>query len=218
MRLSQSFLGITVMLAGGWLPAQTLAEHSSAAAGGSAAGVAGKTVSDSINRVMGGGVARPMEKASHTGATTVARPVTKAETKEIEKSRAGNAASAVPAAPFDGGAAASKRVRHPRVIPASEIRPSVRHKAAEVSERAPLMSVMKSAPPPAIPTVAGLKSIKPGVSRKEVVARLGQPADRIQMADESGHLAELMHYVTPASDLGTVRMSDGVVTEVTVAN
>ncbi|MGH9667029.1 MAG: hypothetical protein ACRD9L_21600, partial [Bryobacteraceae bacterium] len=137
----------------------------------------------------------------------------------IEKSRAGNAASAVPAAPFDGGAAASsKRVHHPRVIPASEIRPSVRHKAAEVNVRARLMPVMKSAPPPAIPTVAGLKSIKLGVSRKEVVAKLGQPADRIQMADESGHLAEVMHYATAGSDLGTVRMSDGVVTEVSLAN
>jgi hypothetical protein len=191
------------MLAGTWLPAQTFAEHSASAAGGSAAGVAGKTVSDSIDRVMGRGVSGSLEKATRPGSTTVTRPVTKAE-KETDPAAATETSSTA------GAAVPRTQGHHPRVIPT----PVVRRRTTE-SRRT--HAAQYALPPPA-PTVAALKSIKPGVSRKDVVSKLGPPTDRIQMADESGHLAEVMHYVTPASDLGTVRMSDGVVTEVTVAN
>lgn len=72
--------------------------------------------------------------------------------------------------------------------------------------------------PSPVATMAELRRIKPGLSRKEVLARLGPPADRIQMADEDGRLFEVMHYTTRSADLGTVRMHDGVVTEIQIAN
>ncbi|HLJ18497.1 MAG TPA: hypothetical protein VKV15_28660 [Bryobacteraceae bacterium] len=234
MLLGRYFLGAIAVtaMAGAPVMAQSLAEHSAAAVGGSAAGVAGPKVSDSLNRIMGRRVSPLVQQAAQTGSITVARPVTKAMT-------ATRVSTTPPAAATRGGgvhpksaqdAAASslesetrpprsvvralpKGPYHPRIIPALV-------PAASQNARVPVLiqpAVTPPAPPP-VPTTADLQSIKPGLSRRDVVAKLGLPTDKIAMPDDEGHLSEVMHYSARGTDLGTVRMSDGLVTDVSAGN
>lgn len=205
------------MFTGNHLSAQALAEHSAAAAGGSAAGIAGKPVSESIGHLMGNGVSKTVETSKQTASSTTARPVPKAQPKEAQKPSAAVETQA-PISASEANTVPAKPVHHPKVIPASGVQVSTRHRIPSAPAPAQRPPLVRYASAPPVPTVADLKTIKPGASRKEVVAKLGPPADRIQMADDDGHLSEVMHYTTPAADLGTVRVSDGVVTEVIVAN
>ncbi|MEO7145221.1 MAG: hypothetical protein ABI165_17135 [Bryobacteraceae bacterium] len=210
MRLNWYFLRIAVACAVAGAPAfgQALAEHAAAASGGSAAGAAGKTVSQSVTKVFGG-IGTPLDRASQTGGATTARSVPKASSApEVT----GSAAAPTPAP------AVRKSPRAHAVRVSREILPPANSVASSASRVRSASSVRYSAPPIPVPTTADFKKIRLGATRLSVVSKLGPPSDGIQIPEDDGHLTEVMHYAARGADLGTVRMSDGVVTEVRAAN
>jgi hypothetical protein len=65
-----------------------------------------------------------------------------------------------------------------------------------------------------VATAAELKAVAVGTNRQDLL-KLGAPAARIMMYDD-GHLVEIFRYLSGDSDLGVVKLSDGMVSSVTV--
>jgi hypothetical protein len=177
---------------------QAMVEHAAAAAVGAAGGVGGKPVSEGLDKIFGK-TAELMKSVEKEKPKTAAVPV-KTHTA---------AQQAVPSdmpAPSGGGGAgtaqkAAGRQRH--------VEP-----AAPVAEEA--VAAISPLPPPKpriVPTREELAKVTAGTSSQDLVARLGVPSSKISM-QEDGHLLEIFRYSVPGSDLGSVRVVDGAVTEV----
>jgi hypothetical protein len=196
-------LGIIVLLLGPVLSAQSLVEHSAAAAGGAAGAVAGKKVSDAITNIF--------NKVDKT---------TKAAAKQGEKqnepllevgpgeprARSGEAAS--------GGSGGATRDSVPAPPP---LHRASSRRAAPVPEPVPVTVPAPIAPPePPAPVVTAveLRTVAVGANRQDVL-KLGVPSARITMYDD-GHLVEIYRYVSGEDNVGTVRLSDGAVASVQV--
>jgi hypothetical protein len=70
------------------------------------------------------------------------------------------------------------------------------------------------APAPKEVTADDLKKVAVGIGREQLL-RFGPPAGRITM-DEDSHLIEIFEYSANGTRLGTVRLTDGVVSSVRV--
>lgn len=70
-------------------------------------------------------------------------------------------------------------------------------------------------PPPPQVTADDLKSLASGTSRADVL-KLGAPASRVTMVDDSGRLIEIFRYQSSDRAFGTVRLSEGSVSSVQV--
>lgn len=183
--------GLIVLLAAtAW--SQTLVEHAAAAAGGSAGGVAGKKVSDGVTKIFG----KVNQRASK--AAEAPRPTASAPLMEVGP---GVPKSKVPPPPPPVHHAAVRRVPLPMRAPAPVSPP--------VLEAPPA-----PAPPPPPVTAAELNQIQPGATREDVL-KLGTPSSRIMMF-EDGHLLEIYRYLAKQTNVGSVRLTDGVVSNVSV--
>lgn len=185
------------------LPAQTFVETAVAAAGGSAAAVAGRKVSDGFDTVMSK-VADIGKQASRAGAE-----------------RKGRALPAMPGVPSARG---NVRLPEPARQPVRYTAPS----RAPVGKYASVVRPREViAPPPIVPepyvppshqpevTAADLRQLSSGTTREELFDRMGKPAARITMADDRG-LVEVYSFRNSSGRVGSVQVINGSVADVKV--
>ncbi len=176
--------------------AQSLLEHSAAAAGGSVGGVAGKKVSDGLTSIF--------EKVD----------------QHTQKAAKGAGGSKTPAASSSepllevGPGVPKQRASVPP--PPPPLHRAVAHKPAPLplTARAPIPVPSPELELPPQMTASELRGVTAGMRRSDVL-KLGQPAARISMYDD-GHLVEIYRYLDHDADLGVVRLTDGSVSSVQV--
>ncbi|MBL8218531.1 MAG: hypothetical protein JNL62_04855 [Bryobacterales bacterium] len=193
---------ILTLVVGAIVSAQSLIESATAAAGGSAAGVAGKQVSDGLDKVFGK-MGEVTKKAAGTGDSGLRKTAPGVPPVPEVRLTGQPATAAAPA----GNA--------PRTAPGrrqASNRGSVGAVAAGVTPAAEPAPAVTAAPPAPVPTVEDLKSLN-GASRDEVTSKMGKPASRITMSDDQG-LVEIVSFKGEGGRLGSVRMVNGRVTEV----
>ncbi len=176
--------------------AQVLLQHSIAAAGGSAAGMAGKKVSDGVDNVLTK-VNRQLEKAASIGQVPAS------------KAAAGPVASSTSSPSVSAGGTGGRRVARKAALP-----PAPLILAQLVPPIAPA-SPPGAPPPPEVktPTREDVASLSIGTLREQVLVKLGDPAARVYLPEE-GRLIEILYFQAQRIPLGAVRLADGVVREV----
>jgi len=210
-------LMMTMWLAAGVaLQGQSLVENSMAAAGGSAAGVAGKTVSEGFDKLMGkaSGVldaASGATKEKKSGRSLPQEPAMPKTTVNAPGKAAARTRVAAPAVRGGvnrnggrGGAQNIAATRRPREIDSSDVLLQ------------PVMA-MAAAPETRQATAGDLQALSPGASRDQVTERLGKPAAKITTA-EDGKLVEVLTFRNNEGRVGTVRLVDGAVADIRPAN
>ncbi len=172
------------------------------AAGGSAAGAAGKGVSDGLDAM--GGV---LSKAAKTG------------DKEKKKGRRAPFLPPEPSLPSAKKNATPSQepapaFAQPQLAPArtSVMRPQNSRTAGLPAGAAALPSSAEAKPQPLSAT---LPQMELGASRSEVVQRLGKPAGRITSIDDQG-LVEVYSFREGRTPVGSVRLVNGRVAEVKI--
>lgn len=182
--------------------AQSLIENATAAAGGTAAGVAGKQVSDGLDKVFGK-LGQTTKKAADTGPRKTAP-----------------AASPVPEVRVVGRTAAATSASQPTARTGAGRRQAGKPSAGDLArvqgetiETTGAPAGVTAPPPPPLPTLDDLKSLS-GATREEVASKMGRPASRITMGGDEGGLVEIMSFKGENGKLGSVRMVNGKVTEV----
>jgi hypothetical protein len=180
---------------------QAMIEHAAAAAGGSVGGVAGKKLSDGLNKVMG--------KVDGTlkGAADQGEPG-----KAVEKPAA--LLQVVPGSPTTGA-----RKDDAGVVPPPPMRRAALVKPDPVPAPAPVVEVAPPPvrvvpPPPPEVTSEDLKKVVAGMSREDVL-KLGPPSSRVTMF-EDGHLLEIFRYYAKEADQGVLRLMDGTVSSIQI--
>jgi hypothetical protein len=181
---------------------QALVEHAAAAAGGASGAVAGKKVSDGIDKVFGR-VGQSLDKA--------AKPDKNAPVLKVGPTQAAPKPAPVPVADLAASPASAPSGAH-RVEsrPGAPVAPAVVPDVTASLEPAPAV-----APAPQI-TADDVAKITEGVKREEVLARLGTPASKIMMF-EDGKVLEIYRYANRDQSLGAVRLLDGAVTSVVLS-
>ncbi|MBI4905316.1 MAG: hypothetical protein HY820_16905 [Acidobacteria bacterium] len=191
--------------------AQTLVEHATAAAGGTAAAAAGKKVSDGIDSVFGalGNVAKDAAGKEDKSKSKARRTIDPAPPIPEVRLGAISSGPAAPTAPLRKPAApvAAKRATAAQATPAVPV-----ETPAEVTESS-AVPVVAAPPAPPQPTAADLASLSIGASRQDVTGKLGRPSSRVTMDDE-GKLVEVYSFRGNGASIGSVRLVDGVVKEV----
>jgi hypothetical protein len=168
-------------LGAGLAAAQTLTETAISATGGSAAGAAGKSVSDGIDKIFGLLKTQTAHAAEPSQPKSTSKPAAAPE-------QAGSSQSAAPAG----------HRRHPSRTPAGAVA------AAPV----PLSALVSAKTPRPDPVV--LACINVGATRQELLAKVGVPSSRIMMG-EDGHLVEVFRYSARDATLASFRLVDGTI-------
>ena len=65
-----------------------------------------------------------------------------------------------------------------------------------------------------VPTVEEIANIKVGTTEDQLLAALGQPASRLSIPDDDGHLRETCQYWANGRQIGTIRLDNGQVVTV----
>ncbi|MCE5306399.1 MAG: hypothetical protein LLG20_02040 [Acidobacteriales bacterium] len=191
----------SILLAGGVLAAaQNLAETSLAAATGSVAGVAGKPVSNGVSKIFG------KVNAQTKSAAAPAK----------QKNVAHKGESAVGKTAIGTRGAAAKSPRWTARARSAALRPRMQW-VEPPPKPAPQPVVAKVPPPAPQPTSEQIASIRTGAGRADVLAKLGTPTARLSIPG-SGQLIEIYQYMDNRGNVGTVRLRDGLVSEVRVPN
>lgn len=203
MKLSAAlFCAFTMGLNG-----QTLVQSSIAAAGGSAAGVAGKKVSEGIDKVMG-----KVSEITDDAADTVKSATAGKKTRSLPQS------AGIPKAT---GRFAPRAAATPRSTAALATRngaPKGKQNIAATRRVKDLDTVDAYLPPPPVtpapvpvyqPTAEDLQSLNTGATRDQLADRMGKPSAKITMA-EDGKLVEVYTY----RNAGSVRVVDGTVADI----
>jgi len=191
---------IGLLTLGSLAGAQSLLEHSAAAAGGSVGGVAGKKVSDGLTSIfekVDKHTQKAAKAATSATSTTSTTPATSGEPllevgPGVPKQRA-----SVPPPPPPLRHATVRKV--PAPLPMA---------------RVPVPMIAPEVEPAPQVTLAELRGVTAGMHRADVL-KLGEPAARITMYDD-GHLVEIYRYLNRDADLGAVRLTDGSVSSVQV--
>lgn len=192
---------ILSLVVGAIVSAQSLIESATAAAGGSAAGVAGKQVSDGLDKVFGK-MGEVTKKAASTGVDSGLRK-TAPSAPPVPEVR-------LPGQPATASSPAGSPPRTPGRRQAANRTPAT---SPTDSPSAPTpQPAVNAAPPALLPTLDDLKSLA-GASREEVQGKMGKPASRITMSDDDG-LVEIVSFKGEGGKLGSLRMVNGRVTEV----
>ncbi len=178
----------SVTLAGG-LAAQSLTEYAAATTGSSTGAVAGRKLSEGLDKVLS-------KVAGQTAAAAQTAPNAR-QGKDV-----GPTATTATALP---GRSRPRRAATPREV-------AVRF-SGPVLPPAPVEPAPQPMPVPFVPSQEDVTAIAPGTSRAEVITRLGTPASKVLMAEE-GKLVETYHYRTKGGGFGRVRLVDGTVSAV----
>ena len=182
---------------------QSMLEHMSAAAGGSAAGVAGKSVSEGIDKVFSK-LDKTMQKAEATDAKSA-----KKDSKDTKAKTAPPPADTTVPNHLSAPAFQSGKSRQP---------PAIKETAEPAVEQA-AMPVLPKQRKPEIPPVtpAQIAQVHMGAERQEVLNQLGRPSSRITIPD-NGQLVEIYRYNNKSEFVGSLRLTDGVVSSVRINN
>lgn len=206
-------LAMLVILLGAAASAQSLVEHSAAAAGGAVGGVAGKKVSDGVTSIF-----QKLDKAAGKAAKTDAP----AKPAEAPKGNPNDPVFEVsPGVPHARSAKPAPRSAARNEVPSVPPPPPLAHHAArkpapavETRQPDPVPQPVLAAPPPPIATRQDLQKIPVGETRADLL-KLGFPAVHITMYD-NGHLVEEFRFMKDDADIGIVRLTDGAVSNVQV--
>lgn len=180
--------------------AQALLDYTAAAVGTSTGAAAGKKVSDGIDKALGrtGGV---LGKAALEGA-----PSARTATKRPVVARSTPARAAAPAVPESLSRPARKQKTATSAL--SFVGPVLPPSAPPEPEFQPPVP-----PPPADPTSEQVASIGAGVTREDLLVRLGKRFSRITMVDD-GRLSETYRFSIREGGFARVRLIDGAVVSV----
>ena len=190
------------------LPAQVILEHSVAAAAGSlAGGMAGKRLSDSIDKALNS------EGLKEAAGGQFMRPDS-ASASRITRMRQTNLGPVTaPSAPptFSGNIPASPRSRRgpARVEEQREATAALGNVPALPS----LMWIPTISPAMPEPSAEDLRLIQVGAARQDVLDKLGKPASKVNIAAEDG-LQEIYYFTSQGSNVGTVRLLNGKVVSI----
>ena len=187
--------------------AQAIIQQGVAAAGGTLAGsMAGKHVSDAIDKAL---------------AATSAAAKTSAEAKPVSRSKSGSGGvspSAIPTDPEWLRKPASVQSRQkPRRAPIARPTPET-HGPETASALPEFLVVPAEVPTPPAPVVLSaddLREVPAGAARQDVLAKLGTPASQVTIPEDGG-LREILYYSANGETLGTVRMFNGAVIAVQI--
>jgi hypothetical protein len=179
---------------------QALIEYSLAAAGGSAAGVAGKSISDGVDKIF-----RLLDEKQREAAGE--KPAKDVRGRKKEDPWYANMYS-TPAT--NSRLRAKPGVQRP-VNPVMSL-PRFSFDPANVY----LMPAPNPRPPtrPAV-TPAQIAQVTPGALREDVLSSLGRPSSRVTIP-EGSTLVEIYQYASRRTVVGTLRLKDGVVSSVRV--
>jgi hypothetical protein len=206
------FTAACILLLAGKVSAQALVEHAIAAAGGSAAGVAGKKVSDGIDSIMGKVDKMLQEDPKKKKARPAGEPEAGRSSTFDFIGKTGQAVqpdvaiAAPPVPPRAGSLPALRPLAPPRPV------------APTMPDAAPTPVAVSAPPPPPPPVTAqDVQTMQVGASRNDLLTRLGSPSSRIVMPEDGG-LVEVYTYRVNGAKVGSVRLLNGAVTEVQSAN
>lgn len=186
------------VLTGGLALGQALLEHSLAAVGGSAAGVAGKAVSDGIDKIF-----RSVDK--QLAEADKPEPRKKSSEKKTSEPWYAGMYSASVEKPGTKGKPGVKTANPLMALPKLQFDPLAVYMAPpSVRARRPAV------------TEAQIAQVRPGFSREEVLNSLGRPSARVTIP-EGTTLVEIYQYASRGTVIGALRLSDGVVASVRVA-
>jgi hypothetical protein len=194
---------------------QALTEHAAAAAGAAVGVGAGKSLSNSMTKIFGD-TDKETAKATKPDAKKQSKPVPPAPDPLAAKSKTpmtGGADAALAPLPPSGSHSASQ----PRSRAARKPAPQDETAAALPRPTAvtPIPATIPIAQPIVkVPTVQDIANIKVGTTEDELVIALGQPASRVSIPDDDGHLRETCQYWANGRQLGTIRLDNGQVVTV----
>ena len=202
---------------------QALTEHAAAAAGAAIGSGAGKSLSNSVTKIFGdtdkktAEAAKPEAKKPDAKNTpgTVTKPAPDPLTAKSKPSPARSVDGPLAPSPSSGSAlrfsqpAAAKPVSS---IHQDETATAVINAASMTPAPAPMRIAIE--PVVKVPTVAEIANIKVGTTEDELLAALGQPASRLSIPDDDGHLRETCQYWANGRQIGTVRLDNGQVVTV----
>ncbi len=207
---SFAFLLSTSLIVAAGVQAQSLTEHAAAAAGATIGTAAGKGLSNSITKIFGD-TDQQTAKAAKPDAKKQSKPVTApAATSDASASTNRAAASSSAPSPLEPGPSpATSRSRARARRPAES---SIENATAALN---PIVSTPVIAEPVVkVPTPEEVASIKVGTTEADLLAALGQPASRVIIPDDDGHLREICQYWANGRAIGTVRLDNGQVVTV----
>ena len=209
-------LGACVCIAG--LRAQSLAEHGAAAAGATIGTAAGKPISNAVTKIFG-----QTEEQTRSAARTPIKkePIAAPTTTTPSQAGAGSLPGPEGSAGASSGGAAISEESSERAAAAS-----ARRAARLRRQRESAVAIQSAALPPPVaapiplaplvkePTPEEVANVKVGEDERDVLAALGVPASRVTIPDDDGHLRESYQYWAKGSQIGTVRLDNGVVVKV----
>ncbi len=176
--------------------AQLLTDHAAAAAGAAVGTAGGKVLSNVLDKALAP-AAQTAEAPRHAPPSKV--PV--APTPPTPTVATGS----LPDASASGDSSVASRPRGTR---------SSRPYFSSSADRMAYRGYYERLPPP--PSVQDFAKIKDGSSRQEVLTTLGIPSSHVTIPDE-GHLIEMMSYQDSTHRIGSVRIDNGQVVEITTS-
>ena len=190
---------ILLLAVAGLASAQTMIEYSAAAAGGSAAGVAGKTVSNGLDKVF----------QSVNGLAKSAAKSAPAKSPHVEPQAP---------APGDMGTPAMAPARTSHYATATRRYTSTRSSAPVLPRRVESFDGQAVSPYVAqlvLPAVTPLDiaGVKAGIRAEDLTLQVGRPAARVLIPD-GNRLVEILTYTSREGYAGSVKLSDGQVVDV----
>lgn len=179
--------------------AQALVEHAAvalpAAAGSSTGAAIGSSLSATLDNAAG---------TAQKAATPVRRSADRAQSSA--RTRAAESANSLETSPG------------PKIVwrRGMEHRTQLIHSGTAEPSAANLPAVAQSTASVSSNDIAArLAAVAPGMTRQEVVSRLGAPSYTIAMAGDDGRQIERMRFRAMGEDIATVEVRDGVVSSVT---
>jgi hypothetical protein len=195
---------------------QALTEHAAAAAGAAVGSGAGKSLSNSMTKIFGDTDKKTAEAAKPDAKKTPATVTKPAPDPLAAKSKPSPARSVdaplgplPPSGPHSASQPRSREARNP--IHQDETATTLVRATSLPPVPAPIPMAQ---PIVKVPTVAEIANIKVGTTEDELLAALGQPASRLSIPDDDGHLRETCQYWANGRQIGTVRLDNGQVVTV----
>ena len=191
-----SFLLVTAV------QAQSLAEHAAAASGATIGTAAGKPLSNAITKIFGQTDTTTKKAASASvNNKTSAKPEPESAPLILAAPQSGGGGGALPSM-----GSSSAPSRHGGFAP--------RRTAAEYASINPTVTVVAyQEPPRKEPTAEELASIQVGATEQQMITTLGAPESKVTIPDD-GHLLQICQYWSKGKQLGTVRLDNGQVVNV----
>ena len=195
---------------------QALTEHAAAAAGAAIGTGAGKSLSNSMTKIFGdtdkqtAKAAQPEAKKTPKSVTNPAPDPVMAKSKSSPTRSVDAPLSPLP--PSGSHSTSQSRSREPRKpVHQDETATALIHAASMPPVTAPIPIVQ---PIVKVPTVEEIANIKVGTTEDQLLAALPQPASRLSIPDDDGHLRQTCQYWANGRQIGTIRLDNGQVVTV----